>query len=319
MLHRGCRVGAGAEIRGAILAAGVEVGDGATIEPGAVIGEGARIAAGAAVERDGSDPAGRGARLSDALAELQALDSGDMVAATLALPDHLRDALWRVESARLEPFESSGLVVCGMGGSAIGGDLAAAALGPRLGKPLTVVRGYELPVWTPHDRAVLCSSYSGDTEETVACYEAAEALGAPRIVATTGGELAEAARRDGVPVDRPARRPAAARRRRLHVHGRRRGRVAVRRAPTRSGPRSTARPPTSSSAATRSTSAPRRSPSELEGPIPAIYGADLTAPVAYRWKTQINENAKLPAFSHELPEADHNEIAGWEGARRAGR
>jgi mannose-1-phosphate guanylyltransferase len=51
-LHRGCRVGAGAEIRGAILAAGVEVGDGARIEPGAVIGEGARIAAGAAVERE---------------------------------------------------------------------------------------------------------------------------------------------------------------------------------------------------------------------------------------------------------------------------
>ena len=50
------------------------------------------------------------------------------------------------------------------------------------------------------DRAVLCSSYSGDTEETIACYEAAEALGARRIVATTGGELARAARRDGVPV-----------------------------------------------------------------------------------------------------------------------
>ena len=50
------------------------------------------------------------------------------------------------------------------------------------------------------DRAVLCSSYSGDTEETIACFEAAEALGARRIVATNGGKLADAARRDGVPV-----------------------------------------------------------------------------------------------------------------------
>src|SRR5690349_21968231 len=50
-----------------------------------------------------------------------------------------------------------------------------------------------------------------------------------------------------------------------------------------------------------------------------IYGSDLTAPVAYRWKTQINENAKQPAFRAELPEADHNEICGWSpdaGAER---
>ena len=57
----------------------------------------------------------------------------------------------------------------------------------------------------------------------------------------------------------------------------------------------------------------------LDGSIPIIYGADLTVPVAYRWKTQINENAKLPAFSAELPEADHNEIVGWQGAQDAGR
>ena len=50
-----------------------------------------------------------------------------------------------------------------------------------------------------------------------------------------------------------------------------------------------------------------------------IAGAGLTAPIAYRWKTQINENAKLPAFFGELPELDHNEIAGWEGANEVGR
>ena len=50
--------------------------------------------------------------------------------------------------------------------------------------------------------------------------------------------------------------------------------------------------------------------------MPVVYGADLTAPVARRWKTQVNENAKLPAFFSELPEADHNEICGWSG--RAG-
>ena len=117
-----------------------------------------------------------------------------------ALPDHLRDALWRIESARLHPAEAPAAIVCGAGGSAIGGDLAAAALGDRLARPLITVRGYGLPSWSPARAAVLCSSYSGETEETLACFDAAEALGAQRVVATTGGKLAEAARAAGVPV-----------------------------------------------------------------------------------------------------------------------
>ena len=82
----------------------------------------------------------------DLATRLGALDSGDQLDAALSLPDFLRDALWRVGSANLEPLDATGLIVCGMGGSAIGGDLAAAALGvpalqaarrrPRLRRPL---------------------------------------------------------------------------------------------------------------------------------------------------------------------------------------
>src|SRR3954451_8578012 len=107
----------------------------------------------------------------------------------LAIPDHLRDALWRVETARLDRVDSAGLMVCGMGGSAIGGDLAAAAIGDRLTKPVVSIRGYELPSGTTREWPVLCSSYSGETEETLACFEAAEVLGARRIVLSTGGTL----------------------------------------------------------------------------------------------------------------------------------
>jgi glucose/mannose-6-phosphate isomerase len=57
----------------------------------------------------------------------------------------------------------------------------------------------------------------------------------------------------------------------------------------------------------------------LNGTICQVAGAGLTAPIAYRWKTQINENAKLPAFAAELPELDHNEIVGWERAAELGR
>jgi glucose/mannose-6-phosphate isomerase len=57
----------------------------------------------------------------------------------------------------------------------------------------------------------------------------------------------------------------------------------------------------------------------LHQTTPQIAGAGLTTPIAYRWKTQINENASAPAFASELPELDHNEIVGWEGARDLGR
>ena len=87
-----------------------------------------------------------------------------------------------------------------MGGSAIGGALARAALGDHASRPIFVTRAYGLPPWTTPDTTVLCASYSGNTEETLACYESAGALGARRTVVTTGGRLAEMARADGVPV-----------------------------------------------------------------------------------------------------------------------
>ena len=234
--------------------------------------------------------------------------------AVRAIPDHLRDALWRIESARAATMEAPAAFVCGMGGSAIGGDLAVAALSDRLTKPMLTARGYELPSWAPAGSAVLCSSYSGDTEETLACYAAAEALGAQRLVATTGGELAEAGPRRRRPRDRSAGGAPAAGRGRLHVLRRGRARGARRSPGRESTPRSTPPPPTSAEPSRRPRIVPARWPQRSAMPPRSIYGSDLTAPVAYRWKTQINENAKIPAFSAILPEADHNEIEGWSGA-----
>jgi glucose/mannose-6-phosphate isomerase len=160
------------------------------------------------------------------------------------------------------------------------------------------------------DRAVLCSSYSGATEETVACYEAAEALGARRIVATTGGELAEVARRDGVPVvGLPAGlQPRAAVGYLFTV-------AAEVAALVGAAPGLRTEIDSSAAHLREGTEEVTRRAAELaellDGSVPVIYGADLTVPVAFRWKTQINENAKLPAFTASLPEADHNEIAGW--------
>jgi glucose/mannose-6-phosphate isomerase len=243
-------------------------------------------------------------------AELRASDPTGQIDDVLALPDHLRDALWRVESAAIAPSRASALAVAGMGGSAIGADLAAAALGSRLVAPMFTARGYELTASLPADSAVLCSSYSGGTEETLACYEAAAALGARRLVATSGGRLAEQARADGVAViGLPAvLQPRAAVGYMFTVAAEVAAQVGVADA---------IRTEIDSSAAhieeVRGATLERASQiaAQLDGAIPVIYGADLTAPVAYRWKCQLNENAKAPAFSSELPEADHNEIEGW--------
>ena len=132
---------------------------------------------------------------------LREVDPAGMIDDVLAQPDQLGDALWRVQSADLRKRDmAGGLVVCGMGGSAIGGDLAAAALGDRATRPIRTIRGYGLDPWTGADALVLCASYSGDTEETLACFEAAGIIGAPRVALTTGGTLAAAAREEDVPV-----------------------------------------------------------------------------------------------------------------------
>jgi glucose/mannose-6-phosphate isomerase len=253
-----------------------------------------------------------------------AVDPGGQLSDVLGLPDQLRDALWRVESANLEPHESpGGLVVAGMGGSGIGGALARAVFGDRASRPIVLARGYALPAWTTPDTTVLCASYSGNTEETLAIYEAAGALGARRIVATTGGKLAENARADGVAVIplpggfQPRAAVAYSLIVALEVAG-----------ICGAGERLHAEIDVAAARAERLVSEwgpegssdclPKQLARGLHGTIALIAGAGLTAPIAYRWKTQINENAKAPSFANELPELDHNEIEGWEGAGELG-
>ena len=236
-----------------------------------------------------------------------------MIDDVLGIPDQLRDALWRIETARLEPAEAGGLMVCGMGGSAIGGDLAAAALGDRLTRQLVSVRGYELPSWATPEWTVLCSSYSGMTEETLACFAAAEALGARRVVASTGGTLVEEAREAGVPVvGLPGIfQPRAAVAYMFVVAAEMAALCGI-------APRLHTEIDAAAAFLSEQSDALQARAVEiaaqLDGATPVIYGADLTSPVAHRWKTQVNENAKLPCFYSELPEADHNEICGWTGA-----
>ena len=256
---------------------------------------------------------------------IAAVDAADMLADIAGLPEHLRDALWKVESANLQPWDSpGGLVVAGMGGSAIGGSLARAMLGDHASRPILASRAYGLPAWTTPETTVLCASYSGGTEEALACYEAAGALGAKRVAVTSGGKLAEMARADGVPV--------------IPVAGGFQPRAAVAYMTVAAlevarlcgaGPRMGAEIDVAADhleqlvvewgAQSAEDSEAKTLARALHDSVPVIAGAGLTSPIAYRWKTQFNENAKIPAFMHELPELCHNEVVGWTDAPSLGR
>lgn len=256
---------------------------------------------------------------------VSAVDVSDQFADTLALGDHLRDAMWKAESAGLGSWDSrGGLVVAGMGGSAVGGILGRAALADQAGRPILSAKGYELPPWTTDDTTVLCASYSGNTEETLACFEAAGVIGARRVVVTSGGTLGQLAREEGVPV--------------IPVAGGLQPRAAVGymvvavlevAAACGAGPSLRTELDVAANAldalarewgpAGREDGEAKTLARALHGTVPVITGMGLTTPVAYRWKCQINENAERPAFWSELPEVDHNEIVGWGGAASVGQ
>jgi glucose/mannose-6-phosphate isomerase len=87
---------------------------------------------------------------------IERIDTSRLLDDVLAMPQQLRDALWRVESASLEAHDApGGLVIAGMGGSGIGGALARAALGDRASRPIVLARDYGLPPWTTPDTTVL--------------------------------------------------------------------------------------------------------------------------------------------------------------------
>jgi len=258
-------------------------------------------------------------------ASIAEVDASDLLADVVGLPEHVRDAMWKVESAQLTPWDSpGGLIVAGMGGSGMGGLLARAMLGDHASRPILSARTYGLPGWTTPDTTVLCASYSGNTEETLTCYEAAGALGARRVAVTSGGRLAELARADGVPV--------------IPVAGGFQPRAAVAYMTVAAlevaglcgaGPGMGAELDVAADhleqlvvewgADGAEDCESKTLARALADSVPVVAGSGLTLPIAYRWKTQLNENAKIPAFSHELPELDHNEIVGWHSAAAMGR
>jgi glucose/mannose-6-phosphate isomerase len=260
----------------------------------------------------------RALRLDDPAA-LARIDAHNMRGVLAAFPAQCRDAVGLGLAPPVALRRPRAVIVAGMGGSAAGGDLLAACAAERLDIPILVHRGYGLPaVVGPHDLVVV-SSYSGETTEALSAAEAALTRRCPLAAITAGGRLGALASRRGLPV--VALPPGLIPRLALgHLFF---GLLTVLRAAdltvVKEGEVDEAlgvlnvlaselraeRPATANEA--------KRLALAIGPRLPVIYGGPVTGAVAYRWKTDLEENAKAFAASGALPEMNHNEIEAWAG------
>ncbi|MEE9554841.1 MAG: bifunctional phosphoglucose/phosphomannose isomerase [candidate division Zixibacteria bacterium] len=248
------------------------------------------------------------------------LDKSDMFGNIAAMPDHLLEGARLGRDADLGNLKSGtfhSLVIAGMGGSAIGGEVARSYLSEDITIPFLVQRHYNLPGFVNKKSLVICSSYSGNTEETLSAYHDAHSRGANLLVITSGGELAERAETDHVPlVTIPGGIPAP------------RAAFGYSLAPLltiifRLGLCPSPFKEIEEAAAVMKSRLPGYAADnddnpalslarELYSTIPIIYaGQDRLDAVATRFKGQICENAKCLAFANVFPEFNHNELVGW--------
>jgi glucose/mannose-6-phosphate isomerase len=235
-------------------------------------------------------------------------------------PDQVRDAAQRALLVSLPPPDDvANIVITGLGGSAIGGDVVGTVVAESLRVPLIVNRDYRLPGFVSRVSVVFASSYSGNTEETLSAFGQAYDSGAYLVCFSSGGKLADAAHQRRLPLIRlPGGFPP-------------RAALGYSSIAMLAALQSLGLIPDQASALSETVGVlesmserigpaveESRNPAKslarsLHGKIVAIYGSNSPlAPAAARWRGQIEENAKNLALHHLLPEMNHNELVGWE-------
>jgi glucose/mannose-6-phosphate isomerase len=262
------------------------------------------------------------------------LDKDNMIELLEKFPQKMRDALHLGEEFSIftktslvlpsisTPNTNSNfknIVILGMGGSAIGGDLLSDYLADELSIPIVVIRGYNIPKFVDENSLVFAVSYSGNTEETFSALKKCLEEKARVIALTSGGKFMHFSQKNNFPVIKvPAGiQPRAAI---SYLF------FPVLKAIERLGlieQRESEIEETFNILQELSQEYSAKSPSEnnlakkvalsLYQHLPLVYGSEgLLESVAMRWKTQINENSKWPCFWNVFPELDHNEIVGYE-------
>lgn len=211
------------------------------------------------------------------------------------------------------------ILVTGLGGSAIGGDIVRCYAQNKARIPVIVNRDYDIPSFVNKDTLVLAVSYSGNTEETLSAYLQARAKGASIICVTSGGKLAAEASNHGYGIVRvPAGlvpraatgylfAPMALLLEKMGIL------LGVQAELEETVEVLKQRRELLNPRVTMPENAARMIAEEMKDAIPVIWGSTgLSEVAALRWKAQINENAKSPAYYNVFPELNHNEIVGFE-------
>ncbi len=246
------------------------------------------------------------------------IDRQDMLGLIDNLPDQLEQAWQLGSSFNLPNWKGiNKILICGMGGSAIGGDLLTAYVEPSCRVPVIIHRDYGLPNWAANPQTlVIASSHSGNTEEVLQTFLEAQNRGAHCLAVSTGGELESLALVSGKPVLK------------FNHNGQPRSAVGFSFGLLLSVFASLDIIPNPEDELRSAVKAMRLQQQFISADIPAakniakryagqmmgrfvtIFGSGILAPVARRWKTQINELAKAWSQYEILPEADHNTLNG---------
>ena len=230
-------------------------------------------------------------------------------------PDQLQEALDIGRKALIESRKDiHEVLICGMGGSGVGAHFVKDFVSETAQVPILINKDYDIPAFADEHTLVLASSYSGNTEETLAAYAAAKKQNCSIIAISSGGELmadAQAAGFDTIslPAGYPAPRAClgfslVAQLFALHKSG--------------CVPNFFEEQIIDTLERIKLEQEDMRSKAEqiaqlMVDRLPVMYGANRTDATLLRWRQQLNENAKHLAWHQVFPEMNHNEIVGWKG------
>jgi len=232
-----------------------------------------------------------------------------------AFPENISEALAIAKRANFKTpdREIKNIVICGMGGSGIGGKLVGKWIEDEINVPILYAHDYTLPAFVSKHSLVIGSSYSGNTEETLSTVKEAIEKGAHIIGVTSGGEMLDICERNGfdcvvVPGGNPPRTALAFSLVQLLNIFSELGMISADRLTEMENARQLIVKDEKEIKAKAHEIA-----QFLLGNVGVFYGTTMYEPVLVRARQQFNENSKLLCWHHSLPEMNHNELVGWGG------
>jgi glucose/mannose-6-phosphate isomerase len=251
--------------------------------------------------------------------KISLVDKANMLDGLARFPEQIKESLAIAEATeRLNFIKIDNVVIAGMGGSAISGDIMASLFRDKLDVPLVVNREYDLPKWVNKDTLVICISYSGNTDETLSAFKIASQKKCKMICISTGGKLQELAEKRDVPfVKIPAGiQPRAATAYLLFPSIIFLKKIGLLKTAIESDIEETISVTqefvnTNNKTVPEENNHAKQLAKKILNTIPQIYGWGVYAPIAIRWRHQFNENSKVIARTDLVPDCNHNDIVGW--------